>query len=54
MKSTTRQDGHPWTHIDWELDDVTPWMLDWFWVNMEKGDHLWHPNQHKGYSRPGC
>jgi hypothetical protein len=49
MKSATRQDGHPWTHIDWELDDVTPWMLDWFWVNMEKGDHLWHPNQHKGF-----
>jgi hypothetical protein len=49
MKSTTWQDDHPWTHIDWELDDVTPYQLDWFWSNMEKGDHLWHPNQHKGF-----
>ena len=31
MKSTTWQDDHPWTHIDWELDDVTPYQLNWFW-----------------------
>jgi hypothetical protein len=49
MKSTTWQDDHPWTHIDWELDDVTPRMLNWFWCNMEKADYLWHPNQHKGF-----
>ena len=49
MKSTTWQDDHPWTHIDWELDDVTPYQLNWFWCNMEKGDYLWHPNQHKGF-----
>ena len=49
MKSTTWQDDHPWTHIDWELNDVTPYQLDWFWRNMEKGDYLWHPNQHKGF-----
>ena len=49
MKSTTWQDDHPWTHIDWELNDVTPYQLNWFWCNMEKGDYLWHPNQHKGF-----
>ena len=49
MRSTTWQDDHPWTHIDWELNDVTPYQLNWFWCNMEKGDYLWHPNQHKGF-----
>jgi hypothetical protein len=49
MKSTTWQDEQARTHIDWELDDVTPRMLDWFWCNMEKGDYLWHPNQHNGF-----
>ena len=49
MKSTTWQDDHPWTHIEWELNDVTPYQLNWFWCNMEKGDYLWHPNQHKGF-----
>ena len=49
MKSKTWQDDHPWTHIDWELNDVTPYQLNWFWCNMEKGDYLWHPNQHKGF-----
>jgi hypothetical protein len=49
MKSTTWQDERLWTHIDWELDEVTPTMLDWFWSNMEKGDFLWHPNQHNGF-----
>jgi len=49
MKSNTWQDDHPWTHIDWELEGVTPRMLNWFWSNMEKGDYLWHPNQHNGF-----
>jgi hypothetical protein len=49
MKSTVWQDDRAWTHIDWELDDVTARMLNWFWCNMEKGDYLWHPNQHKGF-----
>ncbi|MCL5734130.1 MAG: hypothetical protein M1274_00830 [Actinobacteria bacterium] len=39
------------THIDWELDAVTPdrksRMIDWFWSNMEKGMLLWHPNDHE-------
>jgi hypothetical protein len=35
------------THIDWELDGVTPRMIDWFWSNMEKAMLLWHPNQHE-------
>ncbi len=38
-----------WTHIDWELDDITPRMIDWFWSNMEKGYFLWHPDQHKEF-----
>jgi len=36
-----------WTHIDWELESVTPRMIDWFWANMDKGFFLWHPTQHK-------
>jgi hypothetical protein len=36
------------THFDWELEAVTPKMLNWFWCNMEKCDQLWHPNQHMG------
>lgn len=35
------------THFDWELDGVTPRMIDWFWSNMEKGFVLWHPEQHE-------
>ena len=49
MKSDTWRDDKQWTHIDWELDDVTPRMLDWFWCNMDKADFLWHPNQHHGF-----
>jgi len=50
MKSNVRIDEKNWTHIDWELDGVTPRMIDWFWSNMEKGDILWHPNQHMDFS----
>jgi len=49
MKSNVRIDNNNWTHIDWELDGVTPRMIDWFWSNMEKGDALWHPNQHMDF-----
>lgn len=35
------------THFEWELDSVTPRMIDWFWSNMEKGFILWHPEQHE-------
>ncbi len=45
-----RQDkDRPWTHIDWELDGVTPKMIDWFWSNMEKGFALWHPLEHNDF-----
>ena len=43
-KVTQDQSG---THIDWELEAVTPRMIDWFFSNMEKGMLLWHPNQHE-------
>jgi hypothetical protein len=49
MKSQTWQDKNNWTHIDWELDGVTSRMIDWFWSNMEKGDNLWHPDQHMDF-----
>ena len=35
------------THIDWQHDEVTARMIDWFWSNMEKGFILWHPEQHE-------
>ena len=44
-----RQDDRGWTHIDWELDGVTPKMLDWWWTNMEKGFVLWHPIDHTDF-----
>ena len=47
MKSNTWQDDHPWTHIEWELNDVTPYQLNWFWCNMEKG-HYPQPNRAQG------
>ena len=43
------QDEKSWTHIEWELDGVTPRMIDWFWSNMEKGFALWHPIEHTGF-----
>jgi hypothetical protein len=32
-----------------ELIGVTPEMIDWWWVNMEKGYPLWQPNDHKSF-----
>jgi succinate dehydrogenase/fumarate reductase flavoprotein subunit len=32
-----------------ELAGVTPEMIDWWWVNMEKGYPLWEPNDHKSF-----
>jgi succinate dehydrogenase / fumarate reductase flavoprotein subunit len=32
-----------------ELIGVTPEMIDWWWVNMEKGYPLWEPNDHKSF-----
>lgn len=44
-----RQDEKGWTHINWELDGITPKMLDWWWTNMEKGFALWHPVDHTDF-----
>ena len=33
--------------LEWELENVTPRMIDWFWSNMEKCNLLWHPAQHE-------
>jgi len=44
-----RQDDRNNTHVDWELDGVTPIMIDWFWANMEKGFFLWHPVEHEEF-----
>lgn len=49
MKKKVWQDDKGATHIDWELEDVTPNMLNWFWCNLEKCDILWHPNQHSNF-----
>jgi len=46
---SVRQDGKGWTHIDWELEGVTPKMIDWWWCNMEKGFALWHPIEHTDF-----
>jgi hypothetical protein len=32
-----------------ELVRVMPEMIDWWWVNMEKGYPLWEPNDHKSF-----
>jgi succinate dehydrogenase/fumarate reductase flavoprotein subunit len=32
-----------------ELVGVSPEMIDWWWVNMEKGYPLWEPNDHKSF-----
>jgi hypothetical protein len=40
------------THFNWQLDGVTPRMIDWFWSNMEKGFILWHPEQHEPLEWP--
>lgn len=51
MKQKVWQDeyeGIVRTNVDWELQDVTARMVNWFWCNMDKFDILWHPNQHYG------
>ncbi|MCA0386009.1 MAG: hypothetical protein LCH34_10465 [Firmicutes bacterium] len=35
------------THLEWEHENITPKMVDWFWNNMEKCFLLWHPSQHE-------
>jgi hypothetical protein len=51
MDITVEHDGLG-THFDWQLDGVTPRMIDWFWSNMEKGFVLWHPEQHESLEWP--
>ena len=43
------QDQRGWTHLDWELEGVTPDMIDWHWANLEKSYFLWHPSQHVAF-----
>jgi len=35
------------TVYDYEIHNVTPNMIDWWWVNMEKGYMLWSPDHKK-------
>jgi succinate dehydrogenase / fumarate reductase flavoprotein subunit len=35
--------------VESELPGVTPEMLDWWWVNMEKGYPLWEPDDHGSF-----
>lgn len=46
MKMNVTQDDSG-THIDWEHENLTAKMVDWFWSNMEKCNLLWHPSQHE-------
>ncbi len=38
-----------WLVVDHTIPGVTVEMLDWWWVNMEKGYELWCPDEHKGF-----
>lgn len=38
-----------WIVVDHVIPGVTTEMLDWWWVNMEKGYELWCPDEHKGF-----
>jgi hypothetical protein len=38
-----------WIVVDHTIPGVTEEMLDWWWVNMEKGYELWCPDEHKGF-----
>jgi hypothetical protein len=38
-----------WIVVDHVVPGVTAEMLDWWWVNMEKGYELWCPDEHKGF-----
>ncbi len=46
MESKITYDGKA-THLEWQHENVTPKMIDWFWSNMEKSFLLWHPEQHE-------
>jgi hypothetical protein len=38
-----------WIVVDHIIPGVTVEMIDWWWVNMEKGYELWCPDEHKGF-----
>ena len=38
-----------WIVVDHIIPGVTAEMLDWWWINMEKGYELWCPDEHKGF-----
>jgi DAPG hydrolase PhiG domain len=38
-----------WIVVDHVIPGCTEEMLDWWWVNMEKGYELWCPDEHKGF-----
>ena len=38
-----------WMVVDHIIPGVTAEMIDWWWVNMEKGYELWCPDEHKGF-----
>ncbi|MBN2558496.1 MAG: hypothetical protein JXB33_07075 [Clostridia bacterium] len=38
-----------WIVVDHFIPGVTVEMIDWWWVNMEKGYELWCPDEHKGF-----
>jgi hypothetical protein len=38
-----------WMVVDHFIPGVTAEMIDWWWVNMEKGYELWCPDEHKGF-----
>ena len=38
-----------WIVVDHIIPGVTEQMIDWWWVNMEKGYELWCPDEHKGF-----
>jgi hypothetical protein len=38
-----------WIVVDHIIPGVSAEMIDWWWVNMEKGYELWCPDEHKGF-----
>jgi hypothetical protein len=47
MKETKYPEG--WLVVDHIIPGVTAEMIDWWWVNMEKGYEMWCPDEHKGF-----
>ena len=49
FKMTEEKFPEGWIVVDHIVPGVTAEMLDWWWVNMEKGYELWCPDEHKGF-----